>query len=427
MKHTHFLWLLVLICCSAFAGTINNSFHNKSGEGRNKKKDNLDLNLSFAGDSLFVKATYTHYFTKTDADSFYFVLNPAFAIKSIKAPGYLKHSTAFRQGRPFPFILIKLDRQQRKENFIDFQFDYVIDLVKTNHIKSGWLELNVDKFWHPIFNDIDNSFTSAVHVENFTAGYSLLSYPDIKVESKGNGIFDVINNTPGKEVYLLAGRDMKAWVNKESRIPVYVFGNKNISDSVFQSISNRVDTITAFYNEKFGYSAPIKKMTMVLRNTKRKELGFQQYRPEMVLTGTEFNDYGNFAHEIAHYWWNDADFLKEPWLNEGFANYSMLILLEQYWPREAERIIAQYKKANVKLSPVSGTALFAKDAYSVYYMKSTLLLLELDIKIGRSKMLELLAKRISKKVNDEKGLIKLLAKIVGSNIADEFERKLKND
>lgn len=190
-------------------------------------------------------------------------------------------------------------------------------------------------------------------------------------------------------------------------------------------MNKKVEEIAAYYNSTIFTTTPIKELRVLLRNTTRKEIGYQFYRPGMVTTGSDFNSYGNLAHEIAHHWWRNGDYVKEPWIDEGLANYCMLLVLEKFDTTARNRIIASYKKSTKGLGPISGTQLFSMNAYSIYYMKSALVLWDLDKLIGRKRMIEVLTTLNKEKKYSEKLMLDTLEKIAGTEAAATFSGWLK--
>ena len=157
-----------------------------------------------------------------------------------------------------------------------------------------------------------------------------------------------------------------------------------------------------------------------MRNTTSDELGYQTARKNMIITGPDFNSYSNLSHEVAHYWWSDADFIEEPWMNESFANYSMYLVEEEFNPTQYPNLLERYKKQAEKAPPVASATLFSENSYPSYYIKGSILLKELEKKIGRKKMMTLLKARIKKNINTTEGFLTEIEKTFGPDTREYF-------
>jgi hypothetical protein len=391
-----------------------------SGKNIETASDNLRMNLKFENEILYVNAVYQTSQADT-GNSHYFLLNPGFKINSIRAEGLKDFKITQKEGRPFPFLLLSFDKAINPGQNLEIKFDYEIDLAKTNHIKSDWLELNVDKLWFPKYGDIDTKFTSQIHIENLPADYSFVSYRDSQIRKNPDNSYDLTIKKAVPEVLILAGKKMKLWNKKDGKINVKMFAYEETPEEKIDSIYQKVLNSIKLLNKAFGQSKPIKDFSVVLRRTTNKELNFQFERDGLIVTGTDFDSYANLSHEIAHYWWNKADFIKEPWLNESFANYSMYLVLEEYDKKTLEVVKTRHQKISEKAPPVAGASLFSKDASNSYYSKGAYLLFQLENKIGRKQMFKLLSSRVSKKLHTTDKFLNELEKIAGKENRVYFE------
>jgi hypothetical protein len=381
--------------------------------------DHLSMMIDIDHSTLKVKAQYQA-FALTETDSIYFLLNPGFELKHIEAPGLSAYQLSQKQDRPFPFWCLKFDHTFQIGEEVNIEFEYQFDLIEQNHLKSNWIELSVDKLWFPNHNDMDNKFTYDVAISNFPEHYTIISHTDAEITKKQDQIF-IKKQTPWAEVLILAGADMKTWKPSDS---LTIYAKASLSDSTLHSISKKVKHSIDFLNEEFGKSNPINTFTVVLRNTSAKELGYQFNRKNMIVTGVDFNNYADLSHEIAHYWWSDADFINEPWMNESFANYSMYLVLEKYTPDGYRKLFDRYRKRSEHAIPVMQAKLFTPDSYDSYYVKGSVLLKELEEKIGKDKLTVLLARRVEKNINSTTGFLEELEKLTDRKTRNFFEEIL---
>lgn len=384
--------------------------------GFSQKHDHLTLEVDFKGNLVKVDARYQA-IVKKETKALYFMLNPGFTVKNISGNEVSKHTLEVQKAS----WRVDFDRTLKVGEKVEIQFEYLFDLATQNHLRSDWIELNVDKLWVPN-QTLDNKYTHVATLKNFPKGFKFVSFRDEIIKQDNNGNYILKSAKPAPEILILAGRNMHFWKPKGSFISF--FASKNTPDSTLKSMHEKVDKSIAFLNTKHGKSNPLKTMLVVLRNTKRTEIGFQFSRKTMIITGKDFNSYGNLSHELAHYWWSDANFMTEPWLNESFANYSMFLVMEKFSPKAHDKILTKYTKRAKKAPAVIGATVFSKNAYSAYYIKGVVLLKELEKIIGRKKMLKLLKVRVRKNIDTTKGVLTALANIAGQGVSNRFEKML---
>lgn len=386
--------------------------------------DSLNISLMFEENSAYVKASY-YLKTKTNtSDSVLFVLNPGFIINSITADNLTTYKKISVPGRPIPYLSLKFNKPLCSDTEYLIHFDYKIDLEKSNYKSYNWIEMMVDQFWYPNAHDVTNLFKSSLKVSGLYNDYAITSYQPYSLP--GNYSFEVVQNIPSAEISFLAGKSMITEIKKEGNYTISFFKRKDTPDSTILSIQKKLIDIIELYNSLWGQTNRINEFSIVLRQVPRKIISGQTTRPFMVITGVEFNDYANLAHEIAHFWWNNADFLKEPWLNESFANYSMLLVLKHFDKVTYKRLLTQYEKQAEKPGVVYNAGVFEKDAYPLYYLKGTYLLTLLEEKIGESKMMELLRLRIKDKINTTADLLSTIEKNFGYEVKIYFLELISN-
>ncbi|PKP32705.1 MAG: hypothetical protein CVU00_11455 [Bacteroidetes bacterium HGW-Bacteroidetes-17] len=380
------------------------------------------MDIRFDENILKMEALY-HHKIGDSSDSLFFILNPdvdSLKIQGVNLNNFLIHE---KQNRPFPYLKLNFNRVLIKGEIIDLHFSYQIDLVKQNHLNSDWIELNLDKFWFPNHNDIDNKFTYELNIAGLPSDFTLISHIDADIKIDNSNKILIQKRSPDIEVLILAGKDMRNW-KADSSSQITFIASKHTPDSLLHSMHEKVFQSIKFMNESFGKSNPIKEFKVVLRNTTKKEIGFQFARKNMIITASDFNSYGNLSHEIAHFWWFDADFIKEPWMNESFANYSMFLVLEQYDPSTFTEIFNKYKELSFDAPAVDQATLFSDDAYNSYYIKGSILLKRLELIIGKSKMNELLELRITKRINNTEKLLNELEILTDLTTRNLFKRML---
>ncbi len=383
------------------------------------ENDHLKMSLEFEGSAVSVNAMYSAVITG-NSNSMYFMLNPGFAIESITSTDLKSYALEPKSGRPFPFYKLNFNRELKQGEMVDVSFAYSFDLEEMNHLKSNWIELTVDKLWFPNFNDMDNKFTYDVSIAGFPEAFNVVGDMDALLKRNRSDITIKLTE-PSAEVLILAGANMETVRFEDS---ITFIANRNTPDSILNSMHEKIKNTIGFLNRSFGSAKPLTSFQVVLRNTSSSELGYQTARKNMIITGTDFNSYSNLSHEVAHYWWSDADFIEEPWMNESFANYSMYLVEEEFNPDQYPKLLERYTKQAEKAPPVANATLFSDNAYASYYIKGSILLKELEKKIGRKKMMTLLKARVKKGITTTEGFLSEIEKTNGPEVREYFDSLL---
>lgn len=379
------------------------------------------MRLRFEDSLLHIQADYWTT-PQQEADTLFFLLNPEIQPEGIEAAHLRSKEQTRRPGRPFPFWALAFERPLPAHTQAAIRFTYVINLASQNHMASEWIELTVDKMWFPIRHDLDNPFTYEVALEGLPQGYTLLTHPEAEIR-EAEGRLLVKRDQPWYEVMLLAGKHLREWQVGEG---IRFMASQNLPDSLLLSMHGKVSASIAHLNQVFGKSDPIGPFTVVLRNTNQSELGYQFNRGPMIITGPDFDNYADLSHEIAHYWWSGADFIREPWMNESFANYGMYSVLREFDREAFLQLLNKNRARSAGAIPVREAGLFAEDAYVSYYHKGGILLMELEERIGRGQMEALLSECVRRKIKTTEGFLQELQRQNGLQTRNYFEALLKS-
>ena len=241
------------------------------GSGKKEQVDKLNMTLTFENDLLSVHAEYSHFNIKKATDSIFFVFNPGYGINDISAKGLESFEWIQREGRPFPYLLLKFESPIQMGEDLVVSFDYLIDLSKMNHINQGWIELNTDKLWFPNFNDIDNRFLSEVTLRNLDEGYTPVSYTHSTLETLADNSYQISSTKPTPEAFVLIGKDMKMRTFTNHDIPITFFASDTTSNAILESMHTKVLKSIELLNEVYGESDSISEFMVVLRNVSKRK------------------------------------------------------------------------------------------------------------------------------------------------------------
>jgi hypothetical protein len=130
------------------------------------------------------------------------------------------------------------------------------------------------------------------------------------------------------------------------------------------------------------------------------------------------------AHEFAHTWWNSGDSTTEHrWLSESLAEYSALRYSEAaFGPARLESLLAQKHKVAETAKPMLGGG---PRSDVELYAKGPLLLVELERRIGRGKMDEVLRRLAGDPPADTSEFMRVLTEVAGAEAAQAFDKAMR--
>jgi hypothetical protein len=137
----------------------------------------------------------------------------------------------------------------------------------------------------------------------------------------------------------------------------------------------------------------------------------------------ESNPARHAAHEVAHAWWMLASPLSDDfWLVESAAEYCAIRYVEATMgAAERDRFVAEKRQAAANAGPVMG---HGRPNRVQLYQKGPLLLLDLEHRIGRPAMDQLMTRMAHEPVHNTAIFLRLLTEIAGEAAAREFEAAL---
>jgi hypothetical protein len=283
-----------------------------------------------------------------------------------------------------------------------------------------WIELNFYSAWFPVGLNERNS-TSKLKLK-INDGYLVTGSG--KVHRKFDG-WEIEQDWNSFDNVIISAKNLKSKKLHENGSFIEIvygdFSNQD-ADSTIRECKNALD----LYNNYFGRkdSAYIKFVIAPF------EQGGGYSRKNFVRMGTKhFNSYTTrgVGHEIAHFWWNNANTTTwQDWLNEAFAEYSMLMFIrERSGVAKFLKLIEEYKSRTKNLPPIWGINRNAPESYSVLYEKGSLILYELETLIGKEKFKDLLKDISKNKIADTDPLLNLIGKKLSAETEQWLETKLK--
>jgi len=365
-------------------------------------------------------------------DSINLVLWKNTEIKEISSDGKnLKYLFDTLSPTPVMYIIngssltIKKPPQNEDKHLIKFIYECNMKEFKSwsASFEENWIEINVYCGWFPV------SFESKSYTSNFKI------YIDDNYFVTGSGIvekkndyWEMIQPWPAFDNVIIASKKLKSKISNENNAFIQTdYNQTDFSDPDADSILSECKYALNLFEGFFGK----KDSTYFKFVIAPFEWGGGYSRKNFVSMRTKhFNFYTStkgVAHEIAHFWWNCAVTTTwEDWLNEAFAEYSMLLFIrERMGPEEFKKQIEEYKSRIQNLPPIWGIERDSQEAYTVLYEKGSIILYEMEEKIGKNLFLDFLKEVSETKIKTTEDLLNLVEEKLSVEIRSWLENKLK--
>jgi len=361
-------------------------------------------------------------------DSVEFILWKNSSIKEISMSGKpLKYTFDTVSSSPVMYIpngrRLTIIKSPENINDTSVHFSYECDMKDlngwANSFSDEWIELNFYCAWFPIGSNGWNS-TSKINV-SIDSNFAVSGSGKV---SRNKGGWEMVQPWGSFDNVIIASSSLKSKILDEGNIYIrtdYSVLSSQDADSVLTECRYIINLFKNYFGGKDssylkfilapfdggGYS----RKNFVCLRTKKFDLHTR--------TG--------IAHETAHFWWTGANTSTwEDWLNEAFAEYSMLIYVrERIGIYEFNKKIGEYKDITKNLPPVWGINRNNNDAYSVLYEKGALILFEFENRIGKEPFMHFLKKVVENKITTTVKLLELIEKEFSKETKQWLEDQLK--
>lgn len=283
-----------------------------------------------------------------------------------------------------------------------------------------WIELGYYTAWYPV-HKTSKRFTSKIEVSIDRA--FKVSGSGI-VTKKGND-WIIKHNWPVFDNVIIAAKDLKTKEIRKDKIALDL-AYTTFPENDLDSLSVKCEEVYEFFSSVFGQ--PDGSYLKFVINPLEGVGGYGRSK-YFSLKASKFNQYlkNGIAHEMSHFWWHNAEAATwQDWLNEAFAECSMLLYIrEKDNKQEYNNNIEQFKKWIVKSKPIWGIDREAPEAYNALYNKGSLILLEFEEKIGPKEFLKFLKIVYNKRISTTADFLSLIELEYSKEYRYWFENKLK--
>jgi len=295
-----------------------------------------------------------------------------------------------------------------------------------NVIGKEWTEIGLYFPWYP-YNTHYGLFT--YEVEIFTSN----EYRTFMIgsEAADNNWAFYRSENPTNDIVLCASKTLKT---EEKEIYQYNLrlAHSTFPDSLINTLTSDIRHILLLYNRWF----PPGGTTMCLVESMREKGERYSQLGGIFLPGFTCADYYEsrtsytryLANKISHLWWYRSNpNTWEDWLNEGFAEYSALLVLRELHGHEYfESCIERMREQSVGTDPVWQHDQNGEQAYNILYDKTPLLLYELEQRIGTDPFKQLMWDLLINRVSSTYEFLHVLKELEGKETEEWFLGMLKD-
>jgi hypothetical protein len=387
----------------------------------------FDVNIDIKSKEIFVEGFIDIDFR--DKDSITFILTKNSSINEISSKN-AEIKFEFDTVSPPPMYMpggrnLSIRKSKGSGDMQSILFNYKIDAGQiggwAQSFTEEWIELNLYSAWFPVYRGDFNS-KILVHIDE---GYGVTG---AGIVSKKEDHWEILKPWESYDNVIIASKNLRSKILQENSVYIETdYSPSGFSDSDADSIINECKYVLNMFQSLFGKTDSTYLKFIIAPF----EQGGGYSRRNFVRMGTKWFDLytrKGIAHEIAHFWWHNADATTwEDWLNEAFAEYSMLLYIrERMGLGEFQKIVDEYKNRTKNLHPVWGIDRSANDAYSVLYEKGSVILYEMEEKVGKNLFLDFLKEISKNKIKTTKDMLSLVEEKLSMEISNWLENKLKN-
>ena len=407
---------------------------------------NIKIKLNPKSQHIYVKANLRLNTDEPLPDTLNFSLHKQFKILQITGSGINDFmfdtdappvSVFMRDARPLKIILKKHVNRNKPLNIL-FEYEGAITEWSencANIVTNDWVELGMYLPWFPS-GFICGYFTYEIEAECDQV-YNLRSYGSY---SEANGIWHFKRAIPDFDINLVASKNLKTMERESGGYRIF-FHYESLLARTAESLSNDLANILDYYATWFGGDKKGETFTVI--QSAREKGG--DYARKGLIVATQLTDekyinqhekiIRNLGHESAHFWWNMAPaYSWEDWLNESFAEYSILLVIRKMFGDEAYNKWINAKSAVIEnIPPIWGfdrNNMQASDGPDVIqanlYYKGPVLLHQLSNRIGEKAFILLCNEMVKTSISSTDSFLILLEKNHGSKTRNWFEGLLKS-
>jgi len=308
-----------------------------------------------------------------------------------------------------------------EEKNLTFNIKYagkIINNITINQVKKEWTELGLYLPWFPVNEKVGRS-KFEIDLTCVGGEDSKILYPLSKKSIVDISCPIFVSNNHSREE-IIAGKTK-----------VIIYFREKEGKELKDIIKNSADKILTHFIETFGKLEEDIILTVVISPRKkgggycRKNL-IVLNESENNLDKTSYEQY--FAHELAHLWWTHGKMDSwEDWLNESFAEYSVLSYVRsEYGEKTLNEKIKKYEEKIKGTPPIFNLDTGHEMSYLSLYPKGALILNKLYGFLGEQEFNRLLKRVSMLKINNTSHLFEVIENEFSSEARKRLEWNLQN-
>ena len=315
---------------------------------------------------------------------------------------------------------IVINRKEIENEKVKIKYTYSLDSIQDESFQfnKNWLELNLYTAWFPLNMDY-GLFEYKINVQ-IPPKYKLISSG---VVSDNGTFWQVTQKMLSFDIPIIISPHFKYISVADDKIKVYYLDLNSENENVIRNVTY------SDYEYLNGILGEPNTTNLIIAVTQfNRPISYTRKGFISLTIGNSFSiqDEKTLAHEIGHLWWNKASVNNwEDWLNEGFAEYSSILILrnkygEENFDKNIRKLkntinnlpsIYQLKKENI----IDQNTITYKGAYLLY---------ELENKIGSKKFSDFLRTVYQQNIKQTSDFLKLAKKELGTEVENYIESEL---
>ncbi|MGA9294080.1 MAG: M1 family aminopeptidase [Ignavibacteriaceae bacterium] len=319
-------------------------------------------------------------------------------------------------------LVVKSNNSSSRQSlYFNYGCDFTTLSGWANSFAENWIELNFYCAWFPV-NLGKSNFSSKFSIY-INDGYSITGSG---IVSKKRDCWEMSQPWGSFDNVIIASRSLQLKSLEKNSLHIEAdYSSEDFPETDSDSVLTECKNVLNLFEEIFG-----KRDSTYLKFVIAPfEMGGYSRSNFVCLRTKKFNLYTEkgIAHEIAHFWWHNASSTTwEDWLNEAFAEYSMLVYIrEKKGDKIFQKIVEEYKNKTKDLPSIQGIDRNSPKAYSVLYEKGPLILYEFEELVGKDLFFNFLKEAAKSKIATTSDLLNLTEKLLSKEVRSWLEIKLK--
>ena len=354
-------------------------------------------------------------------DSVTFLLNDALRISRIAGRDVLGYS----EGAPadgIKRVTVRIARRPPSDSVTDIEFEYAgipnLPGDSINSIRPAWVELGLDSFWHPVFDDFSHYITASVRLE-LPTGSTVVASGSVE---KGDTTFHLTNEIPQIDIAFTAAPIFQR--ADAERVTVYHVG---AAPAMVTKVLETTASCGRYLDTQYGKRQRLPHVKMIIAPRGGPGYARKNYIVITASADTAPIPLGRYVcHELAHNWSSGAvSSGPENWLNEAFAEFVAARYVRTSLGADAyATIVAQWREQSEGQPPVWKPDLVRRPTARTAYRKAPYLLTRLEERVGTATMDRILVRFMTEPLRTTPAVLEMIGQVAGAETAAWFREQL---